>query len=126
MISTVFGRTTALPLPIRCGRRHAARALAAAVAIVAALSGLEASAQTVITGTTTLTAANPLSGLYELSDTDGPVLIEGATDIDGVASFSFNYVVDPSVPATLAADLSGTGGLELTSAGTLLVTGSNT
>ncbi|MEI8369089.1 MAG: autotransporter-associated beta strand repeat-containing protein [Planctomycetia bacterium] len=113
-------------MPIRCGRRHAARALAAAVAIVAAFSGLQASAQTVITGTTTLTAANPLSGLYVLSDTDSPVLIEGATDIDGVASFSFNYLVDPSVPATLAADLSGTGSLELTSAGTLLIIGANT
>ena len=126
MISEAFGRTTAFLLPIRCGRRHAVRALAAAVAIVAAFSGLQASAQTVITGTTTLTAANPLSGLYELSDADGPVLIEGATDIDGVASFSFNYLVDPSVPATLAADLSGTGGLELTSAGTLTLSGANT
>ena len=126
MISLAFGRTTAFPLPIRCGRRHAVRALAAAVAIVAAFSGLQTSAETVITGTTTLTAANPLSGLYELSDADGPVLIEGATDIDGVASFSFNYLVDPSVPATLAADLSGTGGLELTSAGTLFITGANT
>jgi hypothetical protein len=84
--------------------RHAARAFAAAAAIVAAFAGLQAHAQTVITGTTTLTAANPLSGLYELSDTDSPVLINGATDINGVASFSFNYLVDPSVPATLAAE----------------------
>lgn len=126
MISKAFGRTTAFPLPIRCGRRHAARVFAAAAVIVAAFSGVQASAQTVISGTTTLTGATPLSGYYQLSDTDGPVLIEGATDIDGIASFSFNYSGDPTVPATLAADLSGTGGLELTSAGTLLVTGANT
>jgi ABC-type multidrug transport system fused ATPase/permease subunit len=56
MLSKTFGRTTSFPLPIRDGRRHAARALAAAVAIVAAFSGLQASAQTVtISGTTTLT-----------------------------------------------------------------------
>ena len=124
MISLRFSASTA-PSCDRRSWRTAARAFAAAAAIVAAFSGLQASAQTVITGTTTLTPENPLSGLYELSDADSPVLIEGETDIDGVASFSFNYV-DLTVPATLAATLSGTGGLELTSAGTLLITGANT
>jgi autotransporter-associated beta strand protein len=95
-----------------------------AAAIVAAFSGLQARAQTVITGTTTLSAT--LSGPYELSDADGPVLMEGTSAIDGVASFSFNYTIDPTVPATLAAELSGTGGLALTNAGTLLITGNNT
>ena len=125
MISLRFSASTA-PSCDRRSWRTAARAFAAAAAIVAAFSGLQASAQTVITGTTTLTPDNPLSGLYELSDADSPVLIEGETDIDGVASFSFNYLVDPTVPATLAADLSGTGGLKLTNAGTLLITGANT
>ena len=101
--------------------RPAARALAL-IALFVASFGAQASAQTVITGTTTL--PDPLSGLYELSDAAGPVLMEGASQINGVASFSFNYV-DPTVPATLAANLSGTGGLELTSAGTLLITGAN-
>ena len=123
MISVRFSASTA-PSCDRRSWRTAARAFAVVAAIITAFSGLQASAQTVITGTTTLT--DPLSGLYELSDADGPVLMEGASAIDGVASFSFNYTIDPTVPATLAADLSGTGGLELTSAGTLLITGANT
>ena len=125
MISTAFDLGAALLLSLRFRRRPAARVVAVAILIVAAVSGLQASAEpTTISGTTTLT--DPLSGLYELSDADGPVLMEGTSAIDGVASFSFNYTIDPTAPATLAADLSGTGGLELTSAGTLLITGVNT
>ncbi len=125
MTFTALRRSTAFSSPRR-GRRSFARPFVAIAVLVASFSGLQASAQTVITGTTTLTPENPLLGLYQLSDADGPVLMEGETGIDGVASFSFNYLVDPTVPATLAADLSGTGGLELTSAGTLLITGANT
>ena len=123
MISVRFSASTA-PSCDRRSWRTAARAFAVAAAIVAAFSGLQASAEpTTISGTTTL--PDPLTGPYVLSDADGPVLMEGASAIDGVASFSFNYV-DLTVPATLAATLSGTGGLELTSAGTLLITGANT
>jgi fibronectin-binding autotransporter adhesin len=123
MISVRFSASTA-PSCDRRSWRTAARAFAVAAAIVAAFSGLQASAEpTTISGTTTL--PDPLTGPYVLSDADGPVLMEGTSAIDGVASFSFNYV-DLTVPATLAAELSGTGGLELTSAGTLLITGANT
>jgi autotransporter-associated beta strand protein/T5SS/PEP-CTERM-associated repeat protein len=125
MISVRFSASTE-PSCDRRSWRTAARAFVAAAAIVTAFSGLFATADpgTTISGTTTL--ANPLTGRYVLSDADGPVLMEGASEIDGVASFSFNYTIDPTVPATLAAELSGTGGLELTSAGTLLITGNNT
>jgi len=127
MISTAFGRSTAFSSPHR-GRRSFARVIAAIALIVAAFAGLFATADpsTTISGTTSLTPLSPLSGLYVLSDVDGPVLMEGASAIDGVASFSFNYTIEPTVSATLAATLSGTGGLELTNAGTLFITGTNT
>ena len=90
MISVRFSASTEPSCDLRSWRT-AARAFAVAAAIVTAFSGLFATAEpsTTISGTTSLTSLSPLSGLYVLSDADGPVLMEGASAIDDVASFSF-------------------------------------